>query len=279
MPLNKHKKFETYVVIANLKSETMGKLINRISGSCLLISSYQALLWERMLNRSANLAMITSVPKALPGKLDIKNHSPCILYITLFNHVFARCNKKSTSSLLEKTFHKDWKHFASDMFYCVFVTFPCDYLGHVCYLIVSISCSKVIKNHAQLNCAWNFNCSWKPKYRQITKFLDLSLSDVVFIMLINVKMPTIVGTLTIKQDKVRAQLSWVWKKCITSWPDLYPLTFFKRLKVKRVWSGNTTITHRRLAQGTVRKSHRIFTVTRHPTDNKSKSTSSSSSSR
>ena len=34
------------------------------------------------------------------------------------------------------------------------------------------------------------------KYRQIKKFLALSLSDVVFIMLINVKMPTIVGILT-----------------------------------------------------------------------------------
>ena len=35
----------------------------------------------------------------------------------------------------------------------------------------------------------------KLKYRQIKKFLALSLSDGVFIMLINVKMPTIVGIL------------------------------------------------------------------------------------
>ena len=33
----------------------------------------------------------------------------------------------------------------------------------------------------------------KLKYQQIKKFLALSLSDVVFIMLINVKMPTIAG--------------------------------------------------------------------------------------
>ena len=33
-----------------------------------------------MLNRSASLAMSTSVLKALPGKLDIKIHSPSILY-------------------------------------------------------------------------------------------------------------------------------------------------------------------------------------------------------
>ena len=34
------------------------------------------------------------------------------------------------------------------------------------------------------------------KYRQMKKFLAFSLSDDVFIMLINVKMPTIVGILT-----------------------------------------------------------------------------------
>ena len=33
------QKFENYVIIASLKSETMVKLINRIPGLCLLISS------------------------------------------------------------------------------------------------------------------------------------------------------------------------------------------------------------------------------------------------
>ena len=42
----------------------------------------------------------------------------------------------------------------------------------------------------------NYNCSYKLKYRQMKKFLALSLSDVVFIRLINVEMPTIVGILT-----------------------------------------------------------------------------------
>ena len=36
-----------------------------------------------MLNRSASLAMSTSVLKALPGKLDIKRHEPGILFISL----------------------------------------------------------------------------------------------------------------------------------------------------------------------------------------------------
>ena len=35
-----------------------------------------------MLNRSESLAMSTSILKALPGKLDIKRHSPSILYKT-----------------------------------------------------------------------------------------------------------------------------------------------------------------------------------------------------
>ena len=40
------------------------------------------------------------------------------------------------------------------------------------------------------------------------KFLALSLSDVVLIMLINVKMSTIISILTFyEQDKFRAQLS------------------------------------------------------------------------
>ena len=34
-----------------------------------------------MLNRSGSIALSTSVLKALPGKLDIKRHSPSILYI------------------------------------------------------------------------------------------------------------------------------------------------------------------------------------------------------
>ena len=45
------------------------------------------------------------------------------------------------------------------------------------------------------------------------KFLALNLSDFEFIMLINVKMPTIVGILRfMSRMKICAQLSWAWKK-------------------------------------------------------------------
>ena len=42
-----------------------------------------------MLNRSASLAMSTSVLKALPGKLDIKRHSPSILYLYEAIHIIS----------------------------------------------------------------------------------------------------------------------------------------------------------------------------------------------
>ena len=70
-----HKK---YVIIASLKSETMGVFRYQV---------YQARLRERMLNCSANLAMSTSVLKALPGKLDIERHSPSNLYLSVTSHI------------------------------------------------------------------------------------------------------------------------------------------------------------------------------------------------
>ena len=61
----------------------------------------------------------------------------------------------------------------------------------------------------------------KLKYRQIKKFLALSFSDVIFIMLINVKMPIIVGILTF-MSRTNFVLSWVEheKSFITSGPVL-----------------------------------------------------------
>ena len=49
-----------------------------------------------MLNRSASLAMSTSVLKALPGKLDIKRHSPSILYLmglSVVDHFYMHTGK------------------------------------------------------------------------------------------------------------------------------------------------------------------------------------------
>ena len=42
----------------------------------------------------------------------------------------------------------------------------------------------------------NISTAHKKKYRKLNKLFALSISDVLFIMLINVKMPTIVSILT-----------------------------------------------------------------------------------
>ena len=77
MTLDQHKNKK---IRYNLKRETMCKLINRIPGRVFRYQVYQARLRERMLNRSTCLAMSISVLEALPGKIDIKRHSPSILY-------------------------------------------------------------------------------------------------------------------------------------------------------------------------------------------------------
>ena len=46
-----------------------------------------------MLNGSASLLMSTSVLKALPGKLNIKRHSPSILYLAPISYLL---NKKNS---------------------------------------------------------------------------------------------------------------------------------------------------------------------------------------
>ena len=79
MTLNPHKKIDNYVIIASLKIEPMGKLINRIPVSRLLISSFPGLAMRTHVKSRGKPRHLTSVLKALPGKLDIKRHSPSTL--------------------------------------------------------------------------------------------------------------------------------------------------------------------------------------------------------
>ena len=55
----------------------MGKLINRIPGSPILISSLPG---SALRMHASSLVMSTNVLKALTGKLDVKRHSSGILY-------------------------------------------------------------------------------------------------------------------------------------------------------------------------------------------------------
>ena len=69
------------------------------------------------------------------------------------------------------------------------------------FIILSerIFCEVRPRGYKTLSCSTQLSAKFqlliKLKYRQINKFLALNLPDVVFIMLINVKMPTIVGIL------------------------------------------------------------------------------------
>ena len=87
----------------------------------------------------------------------------------------------------------------------------------------------------------------KLKHRQMKKFLALSLPDVVFIMLINVKMPTIVGILAF-MSRINFILSWVEHgKCfITSGPGLYICTHWSILWYKK--NHNSDVSNQRLEQ-------------------------------
>ena len=75
------KKLKDYIMIANFKSETMGNLINKIPGSPLLVSSLPGSALRTHVESLGKPCELTSILKAEPGKLDIKIHSPSILYL------------------------------------------------------------------------------------------------------------------------------------------------------------------------------------------------------
>ena len=59
----------------------MDKMIKRIQGLCLLISNLSGSALRKLVESLQEPRMSTSILKAEPGKLDIKRHSPSILYI------------------------------------------------------------------------------------------------------------------------------------------------------------------------------------------------------
>ena len=67
-------------MIASLKSERMGKQINRLPGLCLLISSLPGSALRTHVESLSKPRDVDKSSRVLPGKLDIKRHSPCILY-------------------------------------------------------------------------------------------------------------------------------------------------------------------------------------------------------
>ena len=58
----------------------MGTLINRILGECLLISSLLGSALRMYVESAITASRFNKRSRSLDGKLDIKIHSPCILY-------------------------------------------------------------------------------------------------------------------------------------------------------------------------------------------------------
>ena len=76
MTLNQHKNKKKYIISVSLKCSTMGKLINRIPGSRLLMSSLPGLALRKLVESFGKPRDVNNVLKALLGKFDIKRHSP-----------------------------------------------------------------------------------------------------------------------------------------------------------------------------------------------------------
>ena len=76
-----------YVIIGSLKSEPTCKLINRIPGLCLFISSLPDPALRTHVESFGKPRDVNNILEALPGTLDIKRHSPSILY---FHNISSR---------------------------------------------------------------------------------------------------------------------------------------------------------------------------------------------
>ena len=74
-------KIDNYVIIIGLKSERIGKLIQRIQGSRLFDIKFTSLSFENACRINQQTSWSTSALEALPGKLDIKRSSPSILFL------------------------------------------------------------------------------------------------------------------------------------------------------------------------------------------------------
>ena len=78
----------------------MGKLINRIPGSCILISRLPGLASGTHAESLGKPSDSTSVLEALPDKLDIQKHSPSILYTLIIDIRALKCSTSSCKIFL-----------------------------------------------------------------------------------------------------------------------------------------------------------------------------------
>ena len=130
--------------------------------------------------------------------------------------------------------------------------------------MVTMQGSEVIKLFScSTQLSTKFQMLIKLKYRQMMKFFALSLSDVVFIMLINIKMPTIVVGILTFMSRIHLVLNgveyekkfynlWAWpaeaitwlksiihKSCHMRFPTMWyvrPAKAQTSLRIRAVWS-------------------------------------------
>ena len=81
-------KIEIYVIVASLKSETMGKMINRAPGSRCLISSLPGSALRTHVESLGKARDVNKRSQSLAGKLDIKSHERSILYLSVTSHTY-----------------------------------------------------------------------------------------------------------------------------------------------------------------------------------------------
>ena len=105
MMLNQHKNRKDYVIIASLKSESMGKLINRIPGLRLLISSLSGSVLRTNVELLSKPHDVNKRSGSLACKLDIKRHSPSILYISASLAMSTSVLKALPVNLISKDTH------------------------------------------------------------------------------------------------------------------------------------------------------------------------------
>ena len=80
MTLNQHK-IEKFVIIVSFMRETIGKVINRIPGSRLLVSSLPCLAFRTHVESLGKACDVIKRSQSLDWLTGIKRNLPIILYI------------------------------------------------------------------------------------------------------------------------------------------------------------------------------------------------------
>ena len=152
-------KIENYAIIASLKSETMGTLIHRIPGSRLLISSLPG-SDLRTLGRPRDVNKRSQSLAWLHGKLDIKRHSPSILYLLDYQTLLL-CNVISITDITFPLLFQDAPVCTSYSSVC-----------HMAYNITQIGMSQVLHSYSQIcRCPEDLTChtNWFDKKHSIVR--------------------------------------------------------------------------------------------------------------